>query len=451
MSPPAPALHPQHVLAPGTALCGGAYVVQDVLGQGGYGITYLGTDLRLQCPVAIKEYFPAGCARRERDVLPAGGWSARNYEAGRQRFLQEGQMLARFNHAGIVRVFAAFEENATTYIVMEYLRGHNFEQMAEAQGGRLTEADALAVLVPAAEALAHVHAAGLLHRDISPANLFRTDEGRSVLIDFGSAKEYLMGVSRTESVTLTPGYAALEQYTRQVPRGPFTDVYSLAAVLHHLVSGDVPMPATDRALGVPLRDVRDAVPEVSATVAAAIREAMAVEISQRPQSVEAFLALLRGGAAPETPAAQAPPLERKPPPRPPAMLDYAALGASRAPARRVRRGPAHNPTLPIFLAIAAVAVVVVWWMSLSPALTRLVNQRIAVDSDPPGASVLINGRQRGVTPLEVADLAGENVEIWVVRDGFHPWIRKMPLAEAAKTKRIVAHLSPERRVGPPPR
>lgn len=241
------------VLPPGSILDNNTFTVGKVLGQGGFGITYLGSDRHLRRPVAIKEFFPAGCVRQSATVGPAGEWTPATYAEARTRFVHEGEMLGRFTHTGIVQVYAAFEANNTAYPVMEYLRGQTLAEILALRGGRLEEAEALGYLHRVGEALDVVHEAGLLHRDIKPDNIIVCAEGRVVLVDFGTAREFSAGQTQRHSVTLTPGYAPLEQYAQRAQRGPYTDVYALAATAYHLLTGEVPVAAPDRAAGVEFR------------------------------------------------------------------------------------------------------------------------------------------------------------------------------------------------------
>jgi serine/threonine protein kinase len=283
--------------------------VGSVLGQGGFGITYRGADVRLQRPVAIKECFPSGCVRQRTTVIPAGRQTAATYADTKQKFLQEGQTLAQFDHVGIVHVFASFEENNTAYMVMEYLPGQTLAEVLHERGGRLRETEAVGYMAQICQALEVVHRAGVLHRDIKPENVMLCTDGRVVLMDFGTAREYAAGQTQSQSVALTPGYAPLEQYAYQAQRGPYTDVYALAATLYHLLTGEVPVAAPDRAVGVALPEVRQLHPHVSEAAAQAVKRGMEMQIAQRPQSVGTFVDLLKG-SAPGTPPR--PPVPPKP-------------------------------------------------------------------------------------------------------------------------------------------
>ncbi|MEW6279304.1 MAG: serine/threonine-protein kinase, partial [Candidatus Eremiobacterota bacterium] len=274
----------------GDLLGGGKYTITQVLGQGGFSLTYLGWDLYLDSPVAIKEFYPVGSRRVEGKVVPGPNWKEGEYELLRQKFLEEGHMLSRFNHPGIVAVYAVFEENDTAYIVMEYLQGHTLLSLMSARGGRLSETEALYYGVRVGEALETVHHGGLLHRDVKPENMLVTEEGRVVLLDFGTARRYLTNQPSTPAATtLTPGYAAPEQYDPRAAEGPPTDVYGLAATLYHLLTGLLPLDAMKRLEGQPLKPITGLNPEVSERVAAYIEGGLELAPDQRPASVRAFM------------------------------------------------------------------------------------------------------------------------------------------------------------------
>ncbi len=311
----------------GTSLHGGRYAVGRVLGQGGFGITYLGSDARARRPVAIKEFFPHGSARHGMDVQPSGAMTAADYNGARTKFLDEARILSRFHHPGIVDVFDTFDGNNTAYMVMELLRGRSLLKLLE-ETGPVPEYETVEYATRVGEALEVVHGANLLHRDIKPDNIMLTDDGRVVLIDFGNARTFAAGKTGRMTTMLTPGYAPLEQYGQQVRFGPFTDVYALGATLYHLATGQMPADATDRATGAPLTPPHEVNPHVSVGVSEAIVWAMAIRIDERPQTVGAFVSALRAGL-PEAGLAQPVPVGRAtprpspcstppPPARPPA-------------------------------------------------------------------------------------------------------------------------------------
>jgi serine/threonine protein kinase len=277
----------------GTGLRAGLYSVGKVLGQGGFGITYLGSDTHLKRPVAIKEFFPQiqGCVRIGTAVRPGGMITQAEFSEQRTKFLGEGQRLAQFQHPHIVKVFALFEDNNTAYMVMELLKGKTLLRIVE-ERGPLDEAEALEHITQVAEALSALHACELLHRDVKPENVIVTESRRAVLLDFGSAREFVAGKTRRMTTTLTPGYAPLEQYGQCARFGAPSDIYSLAATLYHLLTGKMPIPATDRASGVELRAPRLLNPKISSHVSSAVLSAMEVAVAARPQSMEEFLKAL---------------------------------------------------------------------------------------------------------------------------------------------------------------
>jgi serine/threonine protein kinase/WD40 repeat protein len=198
-----------------------------------------------------------------------------------------------------VAVHTAFEANSTAYMVMELLHGSHLAQLLDKRGGRLPEIEAVPLIERVGEALQWVHDKGLLHRDIKPENIIATDDGRVMLIDFGTAREYAQGQAQGHTIVVTPGYAPLEQYAKQAKRGAFTDVYGLAATLYHLLTGQAPPAASDRAVGVQLRPVREQNPQISPSVARAVEAGLEMEIAKRPQSVREFLELMRAPQAVE--------------------------------------------------------------------------------------------------------------------------------------------------------
>jgi serine/threonine protein kinase len=300
----------------GTRLQSGRYSVGKVLGQGGFGITYLGGDTQARRAVAIKELFPYGSLRRGLEVEPAGSLSAADYATARDRFLQEAQILTRFQHPGIVDVYASFLENNSAYMVMELLRGRSLGALLE-ERGPLPQREAVDYIRRAGEALETVHQASLLHRDIKPDNIMLTDDGRVVLIDFGTARIFTAGQTGRMTTMVTPGYAPLEQYGQQVRFGPFTDIYALGATLYHLLTGQMPTAATDRATGLELQPPRALNRSIDVETSEAVMWALEMRVDRRPQRVSEFLEALERAdrPAPAAPAAPQPVPRREPTPR----------------------------------------------------------------------------------------------------------------------------------------
>ncbi len=294
---------PQFTLGPQTTLDGGRYVLERVLGQGGFGITYRATDTKLGRLVAIKEFFMAGSMRAGATVQPSPT-IAEQFRDRKERFREEARTLARFRHPGIVQVFEFFDENNTVYMVMEYLEGRSLRQVARMAGGRIEEGQAVAYVLQAAAALEAVHAEGLLHRDIKPDNLLVLDDGSVVVVDFGTARQFGGEGSAVMSQTLSPGYAPIEQYSERGQFGPAIDVYALGATLYELVTGEMPAGSIDRGVGHELARPEELRPDLSPHVQEAILWAMEMDAAARPASAAAFAAALRGerpaGAAEDT-------------------------------------------------------------------------------------------------------------------------------------------------------
>ena len=262
-----------------------------VLGHGGFGMTYLGWNLALDIPVAIKEYLPGDLATREQDgsVVPQSSQAASDFQWGLERFLDEARTLARFQHPNIVRVLHFFEAHSTAYIVMEYAEGETLSEHIERKGS-LQEAELKAILYPLLSALEVVHQADFLHRDIKPGNIvLRDSDGSPVLLDFGAARQAVGAKSRSVTSIVTPGYAPIEQYSSRGRQGAWTDIYALGGVCYRALTGDVPEDATDRVRHDPLVPVAQrCAGRASQGLLAAVDWALSVDEGDRPQSVGAW-------------------------------------------------------------------------------------------------------------------------------------------------------------------
>lgn len=292
---------PRSALAlPPRTLLHRTYEIGRVLGKGGFGITYAAIDQNLQVPVAIKEYLPAQVAGRGTDrstVQPHSGGEDDVFQHGLDAFLSEAQTLAQFDHPNIVRVKAFFRENGTGYLVMPFYEGQTLDAYLHAQPGPMPHDEAMDMIAPVLDGLAAVHERGILHRDIKPQNVYLTDSGGTVLLDFGAARIAFGEESQSLSAVLTPGYAPFEQYSRRGHQGPWTDVYATAAMMYRMVTGDKPPEATDRLAGEPLPPPHLANPSLTPAFSDAISTALGVQPKDRPQTIEAFRQSLAGGDA----------------------------------------------------------------------------------------------------------------------------------------------------------
>lgn len=230
----------------------GRYVIQKVLGQGGFGITYLGIDKLYGNKVAIKEYYPQKIAMRKaqyEDVVTVTSIEEKNnYDKGKKRFLDEAQVMARFNkNEGIVKILDFFEANNTAYIVMEYLEGITLKQYL-GKYGVLQFRNLIEMMLPLLEALIEIHSQGLIHRDISPDNIMVQHNGKLKLMDFGAARDYTESGNKSLTVILKPGYAPPEQYQTHGVQGPWTDIYALCATIYKCLTGITPPDAIARVM-----------------------------------------------------------------------------------------------------------------------------------------------------------------------------------------------------------
>lgn len=275
------------------------YKIEEVIGAGGFGITYRAWDPLLQSYVAIKEYYPSGIATRSADsskVCVPVGQEQREYHRGRIRFLKEAQDVARFqSEPNIVSIYDYLEENDTAYMVMEYLHGCTLKQYIREHGGRLDTDHILHICLSVLDALAVVHKSGMIHRDISPENIFICEDLTVKLIDFGAAKQVYLDGEQTMSVVLKPGYAPPEQYAKKDKQGPWTDIYALGATLYFAATGEKPEESFGRVLEDTIKPVCEVNPEIPRAMSQVIMRAMSVKIEDRYQTVEAMREALLAG------------------------------------------------------------------------------------------------------------------------------------------------------------
>ena len=287
-----------YCLRKGTRLIG-RYTIEGVLGQGGFGITYLGMDELHKKKVAIKEFFPQGIVTRnieyEDTVTVTLVGEKENYDKGKERFLKEAQTMAMFSKdKGIVKALDFFEINNTAYIVMEYLEGVTLKQYLR-ENKRIAAEDLVELLVPLIEALDEIHSQGLIHRDISPDNIMVLPDGRIKLMDFGAARDYTEFGEKSLSIVLKPGYAPPEQYQTHGVQGPWTDIYALCATMYKCITGENPPDAIDRLVDDHLKKISAFGFTVSPQIEEAIIKGMSVAAKDRYQNVGDFCEDLYGG------------------------------------------------------------------------------------------------------------------------------------------------------------
>jgi TPR repeat protein len=228
------------------------YEIRDILGQGGFGITYLAQDLNLGHEVAIKEYLPVDLSIRTKSgtVSPVSEEHHERYYWGLGRFLDEARTLGQFKHPNIVQVRNVFEANNTAYMVMEYELGETFQDILNRRK-TINEQDLKTIIFPIVDGMKVVHAAGFIHRDIKPANIFLRVDGDPVLLDFGSARTSLEQGGQSLTSIFSRGYAPIEQYnTSEETQGAWTDIYSLGATMYRAISGVPPTDAVDRSAAI---------------------------------------------------------------------------------------------------------------------------------------------------------------------------------------------------------
>ena len=284
-------------LKPQTVLQGGRYVIQGVLGRGGFGVTYLAEQVMAKRKVCIKEFFPKDYYTRgddTRSLTLASQGFAESMNRYKEKFVKEAQTIAALDHANIIPIYDVFEENNTAYYVMEYIDGESLSEVVKRRGA-LAESEAVEYVRQAASALEYLHERKIMHLDIKPGNIMlRRKDNRVVLIDFGLSKHYDEHSGEATSTTpvgVSHGYAPMEQYKQGGVNtfSPETDIYSLGATLYYMVTGKVPPEAATL-----ISESLEFPQHVTAALRSAITAAMALSPKQRPASVGKFVAMLSG-------------------------------------------------------------------------------------------------------------------------------------------------------------
>ena len=284
------------------------YIVGRVLGQGGFGITYVAFDTQLQARVAIKEYMPSEMATRVEGTTVSIMMDTRaeDFTYGAERFQEEARTLAKFiGHPNIAGVSSYFDQNDTSYFVMDYIEGVSFKSYIANNGGKVSVDETLNVMIPVLRALTAVHAEGFIHRDVTPDNIYISKDGNVKLLDFGSARYSIGDKSKSLDVILKVGYAPKEQYIRRGRQGPYTDVYSCAACFYAALTGYLPPESLERLDHDELVPVSQAGVEVPEWLDKAILKGLAVQPEDRFQSAAEFLDAIENQLVVEVPAAGA--------------------------------------------------------------------------------------------------------------------------------------------------
>ena len=350
------------------------YRIEGILGQGGFGITYLATDTNLGRKVAIKEYFPREFAVRDSTLTIRATGNAEDRETfnwGLTRFLEEARILARFEHPNIVAVRRFFEANGTAYLVMDYCDGEPLDEIIK-RDGPLSKERLDRILLPLLNGLEEIHSTNFLHRDIKPANIYIRRDGSPVLLDFGAARQETGNQSRSVTSLATAGYAAVEQYSTRGKQGPWTDIYGLGATLYRAVTGEKPQESTDRMLEDTLEPAADkGRGRYPVSLLAAIDAAMSVRPEQRPQSVAQWRQMI---------SLKSPPLQPKPEPKP----------APKPGPRPLPNPPAGSSSLKVGATLGFVVVIlgIIIFLNKSPSPTTTISPvpTPITNSQPSGAA-----------------------------------------------------------------
>lgn len=287
-------------LAAGTRLH--EFELQRILGIGGFGIVYQAFDHALEREVAIKEYMPASLAGRTETMRVSlrSGSDEESFRLGRESFVKEAKLLARFDHPSLLKVYRYWEDNGTAYMAMPILRGRTLKQVRAMQEGPVDEAWLRRILMPLLGAIETLHRENVYHRDIAPDNIQIEPDGRPVLMDFGAARRVLSDKTQSLTAILKPAYAPIEQYGEAgaVKQGPWTDLYALGATLHYMLLGRPPAPATARTVDdEEVLLTQGHLPQCSEGFLLAIQWMLRPRPADRPQSVAQLREVLEGRAA----------------------------------------------------------------------------------------------------------------------------------------------------------
>lgn len=288
--------HPFVALPIGTIL-NGRYLTGRVLGVGGFGVTYVAFDMTLEICVAVKEYLPSGIALRDQDrytMTVNAPEEQQKFDIGASKFLEEARLLAKLRDVpNIVTVQDYFRENNTAYFVMEYIEGVDLMKYTQMHGGKLSFQEAIQLLLPVIDSLAHVHAHNLLHRDISPDNIVVMKNGSTRLLDFGAAR-LAVDSDKSKSIILKHGFAPEEQYRKHGNQGPWSDEYALAATMYLILTGEMPPDAIERVHEDTMKSPIELGVEMPQYANDALMKSLAIRASERFPDMSSFSAAITG-------------------------------------------------------------------------------------------------------------------------------------------------------------
>ena len=310
----------EYALPLGTILTG-KYLTGRVLGQGGFGITYIGWDLAMERKVAIKEYYPSGQVSRNPGTRTLTWYTSEQSRRARQNgteiFLKEARKMSKVDSVpNVVRVRDLFQENETAYIVMDFVEGETLKARLQ-KTGPMPWSRAKDIFLPAIQAMEQVHKAGLVHRDISPDNLMLTPGGKVMILDLGAAKDLSVNSGASSMQVAKGGFSPLEQYTQRGGSGPWTDVYAMAATVYYTLTGKLPPVATDRVVEDTISWEEPGLKALSAQALEALQKAMVISAKNRMQSMEELeKGLYSTTVKPEPTPAPQPVQETRPEPQP---------------------------------------------------------------------------------------------------------------------------------------
>ena len=300
-------------LKPGTIL-DGKYLVGEMLGQGGFGITYIGFDLLLEQKVAIKEYYPMSTGMVSRENSTTVVWSSAvmqksGMEKGFDSFLKEARKMAKLGGIpGVVGVKSVFIQNETAYIVMDFIEGETLLKKLQREGP-MDYGTCISLMTPIMQALAEVHKHGIIHRDISPDNIMVQNDGRLILLDLGAAKDLDIqgkdGNMQSSQMVAKQGFSPVEQYGRDGKIGSWTDVYAMAATIYYCCTGVLPPSATDRMI----EDTLTCRPRLTKEEFDVLAFCMNVLPQNRPQNMDALLQIVTHPAGKTPPVRDVPKTE----------------------------------------------------------------------------------------------------------------------------------------------